>query len=192
MRHRDARVGRRGYRGSYSRHHLEGYAGSRKGHGLLAAATEDEGVASLQPDDAPALRCPRDEQGVDVALVRALPAGRLARVDHLGVHAGAPKEPRVHEPVADHDVGRLQQLQSPDSYEPGVAGSRADEIHDAGHRGHGSSISAASSISKEASVSPISAGDAVGDATSRRNTWEPSGAAAMPWIRSPPSFVSRA
>ena len=176
----DARVGRRGYRGSDSRHHLEGYAGPRQGHGLLAAAPEDEGVASLQPDDAPALRRLRNEQGVNVVLASALAAGRFARVDHLGVHAGAPQEARVHEPVVDDNVSRLQQPEASDSDEPRVAGPSPDQVDDAGHRGHGSSISAASASSSEASSSPSWAREGAGDDTSRRNTCEPSGAATMP------------
>ena len=140
---------------------------------------ENEGVAALQPDDAPALRCLCNEQGIDVGLASALAAGRLSRVDHIGVHAGAPQEPLVYEPVVDHHVSRLQQLEAPGRYEPGIAGSCPDEVDDAGHCGHGSSNSAASASSSEASSSPSWAREAAAD-TSRRNTCVPSGAATMP------------
>ena len=72
-----------------------------------AAAIEDERVAPLQPRDDLAFARLLGEQIADRFLFERLRRGD-ADVDLLRVRPRVAQQPRVHEVVVEHDVGRLR------------------------------------------------------------------------------------
>ena len=108
VRHRDARVRGRGDRTRDAGHHFERRRRPRQRLGLLAAATEHEGIAALQPHDGRAVPPALDEDGVDLVLGERDRAGRLGRRDQLGAGAAQIQERGRGEAVVDHDVGNAK------------------------------------------------------------------------------------
>ena len=82
----DRNAGDRGYahRAGHTRHHLPAHAGGGTGGGLLTAASEDEGVAALEPHHHPAGPRALDEQRLDLLLRQRVMTRPLAHVDALG------------------------------------------------------------------------------------------------------------
>ena len=122
MRDRDRR--RRGDGGD-ARHagcHGERHAGIGQGERLLAAATEDEGVAALEPHDVEPGSAVRDEQVVDRLLPERRPRDDQRVVRRLG------DEVRRHERVVDEHVAPAHELQAAGGDQPRVARPRADEM----------------------------------------------------------------
>ena len=76
---------------------------------------------------------PLHQQGVDLRLGQAGPAGGLPDADPLGAGRRQVEEAGHRQPVVDHDVGPGQHLGSPHGDQPGVAGTGPDEID--GHGG---------------------------------------------------------
>ena len=111
---------RRGRRDA--RHDLRGDAGPTQRERLLAAAAEDERVASLQPDDARAGRAVLDEQRIDPRLAQPVTRHEEGVGRSLGDELGG------DEPVVDEHVAGADELQPPDGDQPGIAGARADEV----------------------------------------------------------------
>ena len=108
-----------------------------KRHALLvqeqrfgAAAVEDERVAPLQPRDGLALARLLRQQVADRFLLERLRRGG-ADVDLLRVRPRRAQQPRRHEMVVQHDVGRRETLQAADGDEAGIARTGADEVDDA-------------------------------------------------------------
>jgi hypothetical protein len=132
VRDRNARVGRRGDPGGDARHDLEGHAHPGQGLGLLAAATEDERIAALEADSRATGACLLDEQGVDLLLGQGRRTRPLTDVAQLGLGAGTVERPSRDEPVVEDGVGRGDELERATGHEPGIPGSRADQVDLAG------------------------------------------------------------
>ena len=109
-------------------------AGSGAGERLLAAATEHERVAALEPHDLLAGPGVLDHQPLDLVLLLAgfrRPAA-LPDVDDLCVGAQVGEDRPVDQPVEQHDVGLAQHVAGPQRQQPGVARAGSDEVDDAG------------------------------------------------------------
>ncbi len=132
---RDAGVGGSGDPGGDPGDDLEGDAGVAQRLRLLAAATEDERVAALQPDDRAALARDPHQLRLGIGLLHRDPPGGLADVDQLGVLACAGERAGGNQAVVEDRVGGGDQGEGPSRHQPGVAGSGADEVDDAGARG---------------------------------------------------------
>src|SRR2546422_5889312 len=129
----DAAVGQRdpgvrGHRdgGGHPRHDLERDPRARQRLRLLAAPAEDEGVAALEPHDAPAAPRVPHEEGVDLLLGQRVSAARLAREDPARPWRLVEETP-IHQAVVDDDVGAAQEPEAADGDQPRVAGTGADE-----------------------------------------------------------------
>ena len=83
MGHRDAGEGRSGDGRSDARHHLERDARQGARQRLLAASSEHERIAALEPNDALSLSGPIHQQGIDGLLIDGGLGRRLPRVDEL-------------------------------------------------------------------------------------------------------------
>ena len=133
VRHRDARIGRRGDGRRDAGDDNEGDAALPQVLRLLAAAPEHERVAALQPRHALPLLRPLGEQGIDVILPHGVPVRLLADVDALGVGPGIFEQRRVRQPVIHHDIGGLEGLHAADRDQFRVARSGPDELDDSCH-----------------------------------------------------------
>ena len=106
---------------------------------LLAAATEHERIAALEPHYRLAFAPVRHEHVVDLLLVHRGATGRLPNVDPLGRGGREVEERGRRQAVVDDDIGTAQQFFAAACEESRVAGSGADEVH-----GHGATPSASS------------------------------------------------
>ena len=89
MRHRDARVRRRGEGRGHPGHDLEAQPRSGERLGLFPAAAEEKRIAAFQPQHAPAGGGLFHEQRVDFLLPQRVLPRLFAGVDHLHALAGA-------------------------------------------------------------------------------------------------------
>jgi len=119
---RDARGGGRSRERRHTGDDLEVDARLRERECLLAAAAEDERVASLQPDDLVAPAGERDEKRVDLVLLV-----RVARNED-GVGSSLADELVGDEPVVDEDVAGADEREAMDRDQPGIARAGADEV----------------------------------------------------------------
>ncbi len=102
VREREARVLPGGDRGSDARHHLElDPCGGQRGR-LLAAATEDVGITSLEPHDGFARAGFVDQAFVDRRLART--ACERFTMSAFGVPGCKSQEQRVHQSVVQDQV----------------------------------------------------------------------------------------
>ena len=122
----NAGVRRRRDGGADARDDLEWYAGGRERLGLLAAATEHERVAALEPDHAAATLGVHHEQRVDALLRQRMIAAGLAGKDAARARRLG-EQPRIDEPVIDDDLRAPQQRESANGHEAWIAGPRPDE-----------------------------------------------------------------
>ena len=83
MGHRDAGAGRRGDRTAHAGNHLVGDARALERLRLLAAATEHERIAALQPDDPSSAFCLADQHRLDFVLRQRVAPCALADVEPL-------------------------------------------------------------------------------------------------------------
>ncbi len=134
--HRDSRVGGGGDPGGDPGNDLELDPRLAQRLPLLAAAPEDERIASLEPDDAPALAGGGDQALADLLLGHRGGTGRLADVDQLGLLAGAVERPWRDQAVVEDRVGGRDQLQRARRHQARVPGPRADQVDDARSRAH--------------------------------------------------------
>src|SRR6185437_15141339 len=113
------------------RHHEIWDAMTRELLGLLAATPEDERVAAFEARHLEALAREADHELVDVFLRRMSCASSmmLADEDAARLAPGALEHRGRNQPVVEHDIRLLQQLQRAQREEVGVAGTGADEIH---------------------------------------------------------------
>ena len=127
--HGDRNAGRlrRGERRTHSghHHHIDSCL-DQSGH-LLAAAAENERVATLEPDDVEALPCEGDHHRVDLVLTAAVAAVPLAGIDDpCVVAAEAERGPRDQRVVQDH-VGGGEEIDGLQREQAWIAWSGADE-----------------------------------------------------------------
>ena len=101
---------------------------------LLAAAPEDEGIATLEPDDAPPLRRVMKEKRVDLVLGAGMPTGRLAHIDALGVAAREFDDLGPDQAIVHDDIGIPQQPQRTQRQQIWTARPGADDGHAASGR----------------------------------------------------------
>ena len=106
MGQRHAGMGRATERCGDPRHDVEGDAGLGQRLELLAAPTEDERVAALEPDHALAGPRQRDQQLIDPGLGQHVAIAHLADENGLRLRRHQLEHVRPHQPVVDHDVGR--------------------------------------------------------------------------------------
>ena len=109
-------------------HHLEGNAVSRERLDFLAAASEDEGVAALEPQHALAFTGQANEKFVDFLLAHGVIVALLADEDALRIAPGHVDDGLRHQVVVHHHIGLLHQAQGAESQQVGVAGAGADEV----------------------------------------------------------------
>src|SRR5205807_4292319 len=95
---------------------------------LLAAAAEDERVAALQPDDAPAPATQLDQQVVDLLLRQRMPVRLLARIDSLGFRGREGDDTGVGQAVVHERVAALQQLTAANREQAGIARTGPDQV----------------------------------------------------------------
>ena len=134
LRDRDAGVRRCRDARRHARHDFEVQPRGAQQLRLLAAATEDERVAALQPHDLAAGARVAQQQLVRRLLRDLRPAADLADVDELGVRTGAAERAVGDQLVVEDHVGARDELQRAGGHEAEVAGSGADEVR--GHRPH--------------------------------------------------------
>ena len=145
VRHRYARIGGGGHARGHPRDDLEGDARRREHLGLLAPATEDEGVPALQPHDVLARPGELDEEVVHV-LLEARATGALAHVVELDAGPRTVKGAGGDEPVVDDRVGPREQLRPAARHEPRVARPGTHEVDRARHEGSVVAGSAAAGV----------------------------------------------
>ena len=93
---------------------LERNPGRDKGLGLLATATEDEWIASLEANDALAGSGALDHQLLDFTLGDLGRTRTLSDVDELGIRSHTRQGGGWDQPVVENDVGGGDQLGGPD------------------------------------------------------------------------------
>ena len=117
--------------GGDARHDLKREPGIRQGQGLFTAPAEDIGITAFEPANAlPGLH-PLDQQSVDGRLGGGGATAGLAHVDQFRVPAGVGQQGRGDQPVVEHHIRVLQQVQAPEgeqlrragtgAYQPGLA-----------------------------------------------------------------------
>src|SRR5207237_260932 len=106
----NAGVRRRRDGGADARDDLEWYAGGRERLGLLAAATEHERVAALEPDHAAAALGVHHEQRVDALLRQRMIAAGLAGKDaaRAARRRRPPPAGRRHQAAPPRSAGALR------------------------------------------------------------------------------------
>ena len=140
MRDRNARGRGRGYRRGHARNDLELYIFLFQRLYLLAAASEDEGVAALEAHDVLSFERFFDEYLLYLALRHGVASAFLADV-YLLCALGHHREHSVaDEPVEYYRVGALHDLAPAQRQQPRVSRARADEPNLAG-RHHFPSLS---------------------------------------------------
>lgn len=112
-------------------------AGIRESQSLLAAATEDEGIAAFEPQHPLALAGELDQTLADVPLSRGGFASALAGEFQRGPVAGKRQYGRVDEGVVDDGIGRREGVHRMDREQAGIARAGADEPDRAGREGRG-------------------------------------------------------
>ena len=126
MRDRNARVIRRRDDGRNARHHFKWNLRRRQSLCFLAAATENVGIAALEPDDAFARARPGDEQRGDFVLRhRHVFSAR----DEFGGRRREAEQGGIDERVVEHHVGVPEQFRAAQREQPRVARTGPDEIH---------------------------------------------------------------
>jgi len=134
MRHGDVEGGRDGGECGDTRHHLECDPRLRERDRLLAAASEDEGVATLQTHGLEPVAPKLDEQPVERLLVESRARDEKRLVRRLGDELGR------DERVVDEGVAAPDEIEAARRDQPRVAGTGADEVD-----GHASACSTSDS-----------------------------------------------
>ena len=128
VRERYAGISGAAYRRRDARTNLKRHALVGERFDLLAAASEHEGIAALQPQYALALSGEADQHLADLALRRGVVSRTFADIDALRLPRYEVEDRGIDEPVIEHDVGLLHQAQRAERQEIGIAGAGAHEI----------------------------------------------------------------
>ncbi len=113
--------------GRDARHHFEGDAGLCQSLQLLAAATEDKGIAPFEPDHGLAGKSLGQQQTVDFTLRSTVLTGPFAHGDALGTFGDQRQDLGTDQGIEQHHIGALQQVPAltvNSSGSPGPAPSR--------------------------------------------------------------------
>ena len=132
VRQRDAGVARNSARRRDARDDLEWQALVSQRLDLLAAPSEDERIATLEPHHAPARAGQADQQRTDLGLRHDVVATLLAGIDALGVHRNEVEHLGGDQVVVDHDIGLAEHAHRAQRQQLGVARASADQIDAAG------------------------------------------------------------
>ena len=186
VRERQSRAGRGAQGRGDPGHHDVGNTVGLQDFELLAAAAEDERVATLQARDALSGAGELDQQLVDALLLAAL-TGLLADKDAARVAARAIEYGLAHQAVIEDHVGLLQQLQSPQRQQIRIAGAGADQIH----LTERSPCAGAAVVSCEARSSRRSPSAARGLLAARARRWLPGRARCAPRRHAAPPVRQR-
>jgi hypothetical protein len=136
----DSRVGEGAHRRSNTGDDFEADPGSLQGDPFLPPATEDEGIASLQPHDHLVSSGEADEEPVDVRLTSAAASATLADIEALRSTGHPFEEHGVRQRVVDDRARPFQELGPSERQEPGVTGTGSHQIDRTIHvRIHGTS-----------------------------------------------------
>ena len=139
MGHGDPGVGQSSDGRGDSRNDFEAQACGRQFSRLLAAPTEEEGIAALEADDAFSLAGVLHEQGVGLLLPERVAAGCLSGVDFLGLGRNVAQEFRIAQVIVDHDLGPLEAFPALEGQEPRIARTCANKVTDPFGRNAGGS-----------------------------------------------------
>ena len=141
MSHGDACVGRGGEGAGDAGNDFKAQFRRRERLGFFAAASEQEGIAPLEPHHALALAGELHEQGVDHLLVEGVASRLFAGVDDLGFLGSPGEHFGVAEVVVNDRVGGFKDGACAQRHQPKVARARAGEITDAAlFFGHGMNL----------------------------------------------------
>jgi len=127
MGHRDAGIGEPADPGGDPGHDAKRNLRGGERQGLLAAAPEDAGVASLQPQHPVSLPGQMDQSRGDVGLARRRPAAALAGKFEDGAGPCQFEDARVDQRVVDHSVGIVERVQRQGREQPRIARPGADQ-----------------------------------------------------------------
>ncbi len=128
MRHRNARIRRRGHRRGHPGNDLEGNPCLRERLGLLPAPSEDKRVASLEANhfESPARQL--DEQEVDLALAHHVISGGLAGENLAAAGRAEFQQLRVHKAIVYNGIGPPEKPRRAKREELRIARTRADDM----------------------------------------------------------------
>ncbi len=128
----DSRIGGHSHSGRDAGDDLEGNSVPGEVLGLLGSATEDQGVASLEPDDDTACPDMLKQERIDLILMEcAMPTG-LAGTDPDRLGRSQVEQPGAGEMIVNHHIGPAHRIRPAQRQEAGVSRPCAHEIHDSG------------------------------------------------------------
>ena len=125
--HRNAGIGQSGDAGGNSRHHTERHVMPDQHQAFFPAASEDERVAALQPQDPLARLRQFDEPERDIDLLCRRLSAALARVDPRAFRSGQIQDAPVDQRVVDHHIGPAQGVDCMQGQQPRIARARAHQ-----------------------------------------------------------------
>lgn len=128
VRQRDAGISCGGNGGGDTGNDFEGDARRAEGSGFFGSASKNEGIASLESDDAFPFFRGGNEPLVDLCLIEE--AGAVAsRTDgSFGFGGGMVEEVGIDQTVIEDKIGGFEEFESTEGEESRVAGSGSDEI----------------------------------------------------------------
>ena len=129
VRERNARVIRRRHDGRNAGHDFERDFFRRELLGFLAAATENERVAALEPHDGFALAGAGEHEFGELFLREAAVALVVAARNDFGGRRGEPQQFGIDQHVADDHFGEPEQFRAAQREQAGVARPRAHQIN---------------------------------------------------------------
>ena len=124
--------GRAGHGRGNARRHLDGDAGGTDHVHFLATAAEDERIPALDAHHALALAGLADQDFANLLLRNRMMALGLADIDAVGIAAGQVQDRSRDQTVMHDHIGLAQQAGGLDRQQVRIAGTRADQVHDAG------------------------------------------------------------
>ena len=122
MRDGNARIAQTADPGGDAGHDAEGNTGLDQRQRFFPAASEDEGIAAFQTQDALARPGQFHQTRGDVPLFRARLAATLAGIFQRGAGIGEFENGFVHQRVIDHMIGLAQRIQGMKREKAGIAG----------------------------------------------------------------------
>jgi hypothetical protein len=130
VRHRDARISRRGKRGRDAGDDLEPQPRRRERFRFFTAATKQKRVASLQTHNALSFARLLHEQGIDLFLGKRMLAGFFPRIDDLRPRRSPCQDLGIAEIIIHDHLGALDHLFHFEGHQPDVTRPRPREITD--------------------------------------------------------------
>ena len=132
MGHRNPSIGRRRNRRAHAGDHFKGNSGCRQRFRLLTAASEDERIAAFEAHHSLPGAGAVDQRPCDLGLRHRLRAGFLADENALRFGTDFLQQHGINQAVVDNEIGPTKPLPSQQRQQARVAGTGADETHQAG------------------------------------------------------------